>query len=227
MSDKALFGLILVIIVLSILAAVNLTGDPAAIDRAKARQIERQAEAEAQARQAAEERKQADWQATKAAKDLGKRAFFTLAGVAGALALAAILLTVAFRAWQASGAAARGWAVYTEQRAALAAGTIKLDKETRTFPALVAGGAIHNLETGQVYLLGQRQNADPQQVTASAQVRAIGVTAQAAERIGKSAKDARAADALPGVSASTPLVSPAERLAALLESQPDLERGDR
>jgi hypothetical protein len=73
----------------------------------------------------------------------------------------------------------------------------------------LADNAVHNLETAQVYRLGKPRSADPQQVTASGQVRALGVTAQAAERIGKSTKDAQAADAIPGLTGAIPLVLPA------------------
>lgn len=190
-------------------------GDKGAIDRAKAERIQQATQDEAVAREAEEARKQRDWEATRQAVNLAKIIVFVAAGVFLAFALAILV----YRLWQMSRSVQDAFAVYAEKRAELAAGTIKLDRETRTFPSLVADNAVHNLETAQVYRLGKPRSADPQQVTASGQVRALGVTAQAAERIGKSTKDAQAADAIPGLTGAVPLVLPAgESQTLIIES---------
>lgn len=186
-------------------------GDQDAIDRARADEIAQQADADARAKDADEARKQADWEATRDAVGVAKSVFFVIVGVVLALALAAVMLAIGYLVWRAVVALGRGAAVYAEKRAALAAGMVKVDPETRTFPALVAGDAIHNLETGEVFSLGRARGANSQMVAISGQVRALGVTAQAAERIGKGTGNAQAADALPGL-AALPLVLPSSEL---------------
>lgn len=198
------------LIILLALAGLILAGcgDKAAIDRAKARRIEQETRDSAAEKAAEEERKQANWESTKDAADFAKRVFFLLVVCALCLALAVALAILVYRWWQISRSFSDAFSIYAERRAELAAGTIKLDRETRTFPALVAHDAVHQLEHGEVFRLGKPRRADPQQVTASAQVRALGVTAQAAERIAKSTQDAQTADALPGLAGSLPLVLP-------------------
>lgn len=198
--------LLLLLLVLLLTAC----GDPAAIDQAKARRIDQDTADKAAERAAEETRKEANWESTRDALDFAKRAFFLIVVCSLAVALFFVLMTIAFRWWQISSSANDAFKIYAEQRAALAAGTIKLDRETRTYPALVASGAVHNLDTGQVYRLGVPQLPDPQQVTASAQVRALGITAQATERIAKKTKDAQTADALPALAGATPLILPPE-----------------
>jgi hypothetical protein len=208
-----------VLILLALLVFfLSACGDQGAIDRAKADEIERQAEIDAQAKLANEGRKQADWEATRQGANVAKTVFFVIVGIVLALALAAVLLAIGYLVWRGAIALGRAIAVYAEQRAIIKAGIIKIDKETRTFPALVAGDAVHNLKTGAVYPLGRTRGANPQLATISGQVRALGIAAQAAERIGKGTKDAQAADALPGLAALPLVLPPGEPSTVIVES---------
>lgn len=196
---------VFLLVVLGIL--LSACGDPAAIDRAKAKRIEDQTQAELEAKRAEEARKQERFESTSDAYGAAK----VLLAVTFGLALAVVLMIVVWRFWQMSYSVTEAFQVYAVERARLKAGTIKVDRETRTLPTVVVEGAVHQLEHGEVFLLGEPKGPDPQQVTVSGQVRALGVTAQAAERIGKKAEDARAADALPGVAGALPLVVEGDR----------------
>jgi hypothetical protein len=199
---------------LLVLVLISCTGDQGAIDRAKADRIRQETADESAARVATEARRQADWEKNRDAAHFTKSAVMKIL----VIALMVLLVVVLFLFWDMGRATSDAWRTYAGKRAELAAGRFEVDRETRTFPALVADNAVHNLETGQVYRLGVPQLPDPQQVAVSGQVRALGVAAQAAERIGKKTEDARAADALPGLGASIPLVLPPGESTLIVES---------
>jgi hypothetical protein len=196
-------------IILILLAAIAIlvlllmsNGDQDAIDRAKADRIYQETQQRAQAQTAAEARTQADWEATRDATYWAKRIFGLLVACSVAVALTFALTILIYRAWQVSGSIA----VYAQQRAALQAGMIRLDRQTGTWPALIAGGAIHNLQTGEVYLLTVPKAADPQQVSGDVLIRALGVGTRGAAQIGKATQDGAAANAIPVLAGSLPLV---------------------
>ncbi len=187
-----------------LLASLLLTacGDPEAIDRAKARRIDQQTEDEAEQRAAERERAQADWEDTRQAINVARQVFFLIVGISLAVVILFGLAVLVLRGWQAS----RGMVVFAEQRAALAATTLRLDARTLTWPALIRDGAVHNLETGEVYRLGEPKPADPQQVTGDVLIRAVGVGSRGIAQIGKRTKDVQAADAIPALAGALPLV---------------------
>jgi hypothetical protein len=177
-------------------------GDEAAIDQARARRIEQQTADDAAKRADEREREMADWKATRPASNAAEMVFIIVVSVSIALSVAAALAVLVLRWYQAS----RAVIVYAEQRAALLAGMVRVSPTTLTWPTLVNGGAVHNLETGEVYRLGEPRAADPQQVTGDVLIRALGVGARGAAQIAKCAKNAQPADAIPTLAGAMPLV---------------------
>jgi hypothetical protein len=199
MRHRSLLMLVLAGLVISLLTAC---GDPAAIDRAKARRIDQQTEDQSEARAAQEARKQADWEDTRAALNFARQVFFLLVAISLAAAILCGLLVLVVRGWQAS----RAIVAFAEQRAVLEASTLRLDTRTLTWPALIRDGAVHNLQTGEVYRLGEPKPADPQQVTGDVLIRAIGAGTRGIEQIGKKTRDGQTADAIPALAGAVPLV---------------------
>jgi hypothetical protein len=204
--------------VLGLLVVVMLVvgcGDQGAKDRAEAerieaeaRRLEQEAADEAAARAAAEARRQADWEATRAAVYLFKQIVVII--LAAVVSFVAIFLAVIGLLWlrDMSRVAVR----FAERRAALRADMVRLDKATHTWPALVRDGAVQMLETGEVFLLGVPRAADGQQVAGSVLVRAIGEGTAGVVRIGEKAKDGGTADAIAGLMGVVPVVPAADRL---------------
>jgi len=95
-----------------------------------------------------------------------------------------------------------------EKKLDLAASVIHINKKTKTWPILVDWdrGKLLNLETGERVDIRSVAPADPRLIAISHRVREAGIYADATRDIGKSAKDARAADMLPGVAANVPLL---------------------
>ncbi len=192
------------ILILLILTGLLLAGcgDKAVIDRAKAERIRQETEDKSAARQAEELRKQEDWEVTRKAVNSVKQVFFLLVVCTLSVALSFVLAVAVYRWWQAS----RAIVTYAETRAALAAGMLKVDQQTLTWPVLVVGDAVHNLETGEVFRLSEPKPADPQQVTGDALIRALAVGTRGVAQLGKTTKDAQAADAIPALAGAVPLV---------------------
>jgi hypothetical protein len=192
---------ILILVTLTGLILVG-CGDKAAIDRAKAERIRKEASDESAARRAEEQRKQADWEATREAANFAKQVFLLLVVCTLSVALACVLAIAVCRWWQAS----RTIITYAETRALLVAGLIKVDRQTRTRPVLVLSDAIHNFDTGEVYKLSEPKPADPQQVTGDVLIRAFGIGVEGAAQIGKASKEGQAVDAIPALASAVPLV---------------------
>ena len=194
---------IFVLVATLVFLASACVGDETATDRAKADRIRQETANEAASRAASEARSQADWESTRAATNLAKQAFLLLLAVTVAVALLFALAIVLVRLWQVS----RSIVTYAETRAALKAGAIHVDRQTLTWPTLVNGDAIHNLQTGEVYRLTEPKPADSQQVTGDVFIRALGAGTQGAVKIGKSVKEGSgAADAIGAMSGALPLV---------------------
>jgi hypothetical protein len=191
-----------VILVALVGLLLSACGDEAAIDQAKARRVDQQTADDAARRANEREREMADWKATRPASNVSEMVFIVIVSVSIALSIAAALAVCVLRWWQAS----RAVVAYAEQRAALAAGMIRVNPHTLTWPALINGGAVHNLQTGQVYRLGEPRAADPQQVAGDVLIRALGVGTRGAAQIAKSAKNAQPADAIPTLAGAMPLV---------------------
>ncbi len=177
-------------------------GDKAAIDQAKARRVDQQTADDAALRANEREREMADWEATRPVTNVSEMVFIVVVSASIALSIAAALAVFVLRWWQAS----RAMVAYTEQRAALAAGMIRVNPHTLTWPMLISDGAVHNLQTGEVYRLAEPRAADPQQVTGDVLIRALGVGTRGAAQIAKSAKNAQPADAIPTLAGAMPLV---------------------
>lgn len=193
------------IIILFALAGVILAGcggDKGAIDQAQAERIEQETRQSIDERQAEEARRQANWESTRGAASFAKQALLVLVVCTLAVTLSATLTIAVYRWWEAS----RAIVTFAEGRALLRSGAVYVDKKTLTWPTLVLNGAVHNLETSEVFLLGAPKGPDPQQVTGDALVRALGVGARGAVQIAKSTKDGQTADALPGMAGALPLV---------------------
>lgn len=180
-------------------------GDQAAIDQAKADKIRAETQQKIEAAEAAEARKEADWAVTRQASNLGKAVMAACLGVVVSVFVLGLALIVLSRGWQLSGVAVG----YAQARAELNARLVHVDGNL-VWPAIILSGAIHNLQTGEVLRLGQSKPPTPQLVTGDVVLRSLAVGSQAVQAIGKRAKSPLAADAIPGLAASIPLVTPPE-----------------
>lgn len=187
-------------------------GDPGAIDRAEANKMVLEAQAEIEAtriaqahklemERAQEGRTAAEWETNYETNVVRKDlVLFGLSAllVVGVGALGLILLV---RMRLASRYAAEALGVYTLQKADLASRLIKIDERTRTWPALLTEGGIHQLETGRVFLLEAPRDADAQAEWASLLIRALGI----AERGARATKgDPASLEALGAIVSSVP-----------------------
>lgn len=173
------------------------------VDRAKADRIRLEAADESAARVASEARSQADWEATRESANLTKQVALLFLAITLAVSLLFASAIVLVRLWQAS----RSLVTYAETRAKLKAGAIHVDRQTLTWPTLVNGDAIHNLQTGEVYRLAEPRLADPQQVTGDAFIRALGAGTRGAVKVADRAKESNgAADAIATLGGALPLV---------------------
>ena len=194
---------IIVLMLTVVLLAAACGGGETVVDRAKADQIRRESADDSAARAASEARSQADWESTRVSMNLARQVVLLLLAGTLAVSLLFIFAIVLVRLWQVS----RSLVTYAETRAALKAGAIHVDRQTLTWPTLVNGNAIHNLQTGEVFRLAKPRLADPQQVTGDAFIRALGAGTQGAIKIAdKTDNSHSAADAIGTLGGALPLV---------------------
>jgi len=102
-----------------------------------------------------------------------------------------------------------GGSVAASRKANLEARLVRIDKTTRTWPILLdtQTGILVDLETGERARLGDVQKIDHRRLVVSSQIRAVGLLAQAAEKIAKSTKDAQPGDMLPAIGQNVPMLA--------------------
>lgn len=193
---------LLVLIMLVLWLVLSGCGDKGAIDRAKAARIEAETRAKLEAEAQAEERKQADWEATRQASNFGKAVFAAGMALVVTTGLGFLALILVVRAWQTSRAAV----AYANDKTALAARLLHVDKDTMTWPALLESGAIHVIQTGEVLALGKPKPGTPQQIMGDVVLRGLALGTRGAKDIAKATDNAEAAQAIPELAAALPLI---------------------
>lgn len=230
MSRNALRTFVLLSMALGLLV-LSSCGDPKAIDRAKAeqerakaRQIEIEAEAtraagelerEIKATQTAQDmaNKQASWEATQGSVNFAKTLFFSLVGIAFALAISALLFITVMRTGQVTKALAK--------KAAYWSVSVPVDPETGNYPLIVLKGHVIDMNTGKVVKVGEALEANPQLAAGAMYNRALGIATQGAKAIAKSTKSAAATDAIFTSSGSIPVIGgPLEKERQAIQNSP-------
>lgn len=190
-------------------ALLLLSCGPSPQDLAEARAIEResqiQAEAtrqaiqeQAEARAAAEARRQADWEDTRAAINSAKNLTLRLVSWSFASAISILFFVLIFRAWRFLG--------HINRKAMMRSLSIYPDPQTGQYPLLLFKGAIHDLNTGLVLRAGQEQPALEQLVASQSYARALTIAANGAVKVAEQTKDAQAGDIIFTAAGSIPQI---------------------
>lgn len=184
--------------------ALSACGDPGAIDRAKAAQIEQETRDQAaeralerQAEAEAMQRTQEQYESTRAAVSFAKSFFFILIGLGLAIAAVLSLFILVWRLRQGTRALV--------QRAKVWGVSIPMDRKTGSYPLLLVQGHVVDPNTGKAIPMGEALDANPQLAAGSHYTRALGVATEGAVQIGQATKSPSVTDAIMTTSGAIPL----------------------